>query len=274
MAEPTQLPVAGQVAGALTVSELAAALEAQGILAPADVSVFAEYLFAEYEAQREALILAYYDTIASQMTGQMSAEILANAANLANTAADSLLRTMALGDIETMGATIAQGLADGLGPFDIARQLDMVQGLDAQRAKSLANFRSKLDASDMTTAQIERAEEREFKRLLKARRETIARTEAANSVNAGDWLEAKRTDKKWKVWQTTGDARVSAACQANEAQGEIPINDSFTSGASTPPQHPNCRCSVSYTKITGPGAERDSKKRIAKTAAAKEGKKK
>lgn len=47
-----------------------------------------------------------------------------------------------------------------------------------------------------------------------------------------------------KEWLTVGDDNVSDDCQANEDAGPIPLDDAFPSGASAPPEHPNCRCDV------------------------------
>ena len=83
--------------------------------------------------------------------------------------------------------------------------------------------------------------------------------------------EARERGDKFKVWQTVGDDRVSDECQACEAQGPIPIDESFTSGASEPPNHPNCRCTVNY--YSNPALtdiyKRDAEARAARTAAAK-----
>lgn len=238
-----------------------------------DISLLAQYLYEEYSGQRDDLAALYYQQLLDQIRGQASQEILDIAAGLADTAADSLVKTIAATDLALIGEKIAQGIAEGLNPKDIARRLEEVQGLDSNRAAAFEKFREGLNTSDMTDAQIAAAEEREFQRLLRERRETIANTEAARAVSEGDFLEAKRVGAKYKIWQTTGDARVSDECQACEAQGPISIDDSFTSGADTPPNHPNCRCSVSYLDNAEqlPFARDFQKEAAAKTAAAKEG---
>jgi hypothetical protein len=86
--------------------------------------------------------------------------------------------------------------------------------------------------------------------LLRDRRETIARTESAKAVSEGDLLDAKNEGAQFKIWQTTNDDRVSDECEANEAAGPIPIDEAFPGGVDTAPQHPNCRCSVSYFTST------------------------
>jgi hypothetical protein len=255
----------------LSLQELVQKVAALDVLDPNDVEVFAQYLLSATQEQRQALIEAHYDALVSQMTGQVSQEILEEAARLAETAADSLLRTMTEADLNTLGKTISQGIAEGLNPRDIARRLEEVQGLDSNRAAAFEKFRAELEASDLTDAQIAAREEAEFQRLLRERRETIARTESAKAVSEGDRLDAVARGVKYKLWQTTGDDRVSDECQANEAAGPIPIDDDFPSGVATAPQHPNCRCAVTYITEDAQleGARERAEARAERTAAAK-----
>ena len=52
-----------------------------------------------------------------------------------------------------------------------------------------------------------------------------------------------------KEWITAGDANVSDECEANEAEGVIPVNQAFSGGVMAPPQHPDCRCVVSPARL-------------------------
>jgi hypothetical protein len=226
--------------------EVHAMVVALDLFEQADAGALAEYLFAETQEQRAALVETYYETLVGQMTGQISDDILARARNLAETAADSLQRSMLKVDIETMGNTIARGIAEGLNPRDIAQDLEMVQGLDSNRARRLDKFVADQAAQGIDGPELARRAERERERLLRDRRETIARTESARAVSEGDMADAMNQGVKYKVWQTTGDDRVSDECQENEAAGPIPIVESFPSGVDTVPAHPLCRCSVSF----------------------------
>lgn len=230
----------------LTAAEVTAQVAALDLFEAADAAALGSYLFAQYEEQQADLVATYYDSLVAQLTGEMSEEILDRAEALANNAADSLLRTIATADLNAMGETIKQGLAEGLNPRDIARRLEEVQGLDANRVKQFEKYRAELEASDMTAAQIAKAEDRYFQELLADRRETIARTESDLAVSYGDRLEAQRLGQKFKVWQNAGDSRVSPECIANSAAGPIPIDDLFPGGVMTTPQHPRCRCAVTY----------------------------
>ena len=79
----------------------------------------------------------------------------------------------------------------------------------------------------------------------KERAMMIARTETAIADTQGNkaaYLEAKGAglDVKWQ-WMTAGDDLVSEECEMND-QAIAEIGEAFPSGATEPPQHPNCRC--------------------------------
>lgn len=250
-----------------TEDELLDLMIQQTQLAPQDARELSRYMFAESEAARALIVEIYYDVLIEQFRGQMSPEILANARNLAETAAASLQRSFIEQELKNIGEVIAQGIADGKHPRAIARELKAVNNLDSVRAKKLQKF---ID-SEPAPSQAEIDALREA--LLKERREVIAITEAAKAVSEGDAAAAKADGAKWKIWQTTGDDRVSDLCQANEAQGPIPIDEKFNSGHDTTPGHPRCRCSVSY--INNPALVQTlrefQKQAAADTAAAKGG---
>lgn len=256
---------------AFSEAQIAAAVTATKVFMPEDVPPIAAYLFGAYGVQRDAIVAAYYDTLIDQIRGQVSQDILARAANLAATAADSLLESVSAADIKAIGAKISEGLAAGKNARDIARTLEEIQGLDANRAATFEKFRAELETGNLTDAQIAAAEEREYQRLLRDRRETIARTEGRKAVSEGDMLEARTGGARYKVWQSQRDERVSDDCQDNEDAGPIPIDDVFPGGVDTPPQHPNCRCSVAYITSAEllPDIEAASREWAAETAEAK-----
>ena len=51
-----------------------------------------------------------------------------------------------------------------------------------------------------------------------------------------------------KGWLTVGDDRVRPQHRDNQAQGWIPIEDTFSSGSLIPPSDPGCRCSTLYRR--------------------------
>jgi len=79
------------------------------------------------------------------------------------------------------------------------------------------------------------------------RSELIAATETSNALSAGAEDAAKKSGSTHKEWVTVGDDRVDEEiCEANEAQGRIPIGQPFQSGHSHTPGHPQCRCVTVY----------------------------
>ena len=73
---------------------------------------------------------------------------------------------------------------------------------------------------------------------------TIARTETATALGGGQKEAAIVQGRDEKRWLTIGD--IDDECLDNESQGWIGISDMFAGGVDTVPQHPNCRCVVSY----------------------------
>ena len=90
-----------------------------------------------------------------------------------------------------------------------------------------------------------------FQKLLRERRRTIAQAEARYATATARQEAATARGAKTKFWITVGDSRVGDDHQANEAQGGIPINSKFSSGDSTPPGRPNCRCTLAYATSDG-----------------------
>ncbi len=88
-----------------------------------------------------------------------------------------------------------------------------------------------------------------FGDMTKYRSELIARTETANALSQASLDSMADMEIDGKEWITAGDDLVSDDCQANEAQGVIPVNQSFSGGVMAPPQHPDCRCALAPAKL-------------------------
>ncbi|HEY4497247.1 MAG TPA: phage minor head protein [Candidatus Paceibacterota bacterium] len=81
------------------------------------------------------------------------------------------------------------------------------------------------------------------------RAETVAYTEMSNMVNAAETEAAVRNGAFEKRWITVGDDLVDPECEANEDEGMINVHDSFQSGHTRPPAHPNCRCILEFESL-------------------------
>jgi len=79
----------------------------------------------------------------------------------------------------------------------------------------------------------------------KTRASLVARTETAMAHGQGSRDAAANSGRDGKRWVTQG---VSACddCQGNADDGDIGIDDQFSSGDDTIPCHPNCECNVRY----------------------------
>jgi len=84
-----------------------------------------------------------------------------------------------------------------------------------------------------------------FSDMSKYRSELIARTETANALSQASLDTMSDMGIDGKEWVTAGDDKVSDECLGNEAEGVIPVNQSFSGGVMAPPQHPDCRCTIS-----------------------------
>ncbi len=125
----------------------------------------------------------------------------------------------------------------------------LVKGLDEETKKRLAHTISQGIETKRGVPGLARDIRTTFADMSKHRSELIARTETANALSQAslDTMEDMGIDGK--EWITAGDDRVSDECLGNEAEGVIPANQSFSSGVMSPPEHPDCRCTISPSRL-------------------------
>lgn len=262
----------------ITTAEARAALAEAGITQiPPEVAAWIDYMVNQSGALADTLTDAIYEQTKAAVEQPRDPAALKAAEQMwkddASRRAETLATNMTQAELKSIGQTIADGLEAGLGPKDIARNLDAVKGLDAQRAAQYSKMEQYLEESDLSAEKIEKKLERYYQQLLNERKETIARTEAREATAEAALQKNRERGARFKVWITAGDDRVSDECQGNEEEGPIPIDDTFSGGVDRPPQHVNCRCTLSYVTSDEQleRAEARAKDRAAKTAAAKEG---
>jgi len=129
------------------------------------------------------------------------------------------------------------------GPKEIARTLEMIKELDSVRAKRLLDLEETLRAQGLEGEALDKALADEKARLIRERRETIARTETADVQGNAKIAEGEARGATLKVW-ITSSGRPCEDCLANAAAGAIPLKDEFPGGVMSEPQHPNCECST------------------------------
>jgi SPP1 gp7 family putative phage head morphogenesis protein len=85
----------------------------------------------------------------------------------------------------------------------------------------------------------------EWRDVSKQKAEQIAVTEWNRAASFATYEGYEKRASRLKVWFTVGDDRVCELCEANAADGEIPIDQPFFTGDLYPPAHPGCRCNIS-----------------------------
>ena len=125
----------------------------------------------------------------------------------------------------------------------------LVKGLDEETKKRLAHTISQGIENKRGIPGLSRDIRKTFADMSKYRSELIARTETANALSTASLDNMKDMGIEGKEWVTAGDSDVSDECLGNEAQGVIPVGDAFSSGASAPPEHPDCRCAIAPARL-------------------------
>jgi len=175
----------------------------------------------------------------------------------------ALIRGLTAGALASVRLAIADGVAAGRNPLDVARDVRQFIGLTPSQTKAVLNYRRALESLDAGALQrqlrdrrfdgtisdavdsgerlspdyIDKLVERYRQRTLKFRSETIARTEAIRAVNAGNvqlWRQAVAdgkvdADGVRKKWIYTHDSRVRHAHMTIPSlnEGGVGLNEPF-----------------------------------------------
>lgn len=90
---------------------------------------------------------------------------------------------------------------------------------------------------------------------------TIAKTEISMANGAGKkagWQAVVDSGVELvKGWTVTSDGNCCDDCQGNEADGEIPFDQDFSSGDDMEPAHPNCSCATYAHSVQSDGSDDD-----------------
>ena len=115
----------------------------------------------------------------------------------------------------------------------------LVTQMDEETKRRLAHTISQGIENKRGIPGLARDIKRDFADMTRFRSQLIARTETASALSQAslDTMEAMGIDGK--QWITAGDDRVSDDCTDNEADGVIPVGQSFSAGVMAPPQHPD-----------------------------------
>ena len=140
------------------------------------------------------------------------------------------------------------------------RAVDYLKNYGVDRVTQMDDT-SKSMLRDLITREIERGTGYDkIARLIRAqftdwstkRAKLVAITEIGNAYQQGNLIVGKDLAdaglQMQKSWLTRGDDKVDPHCQANQDDGWIDVNNSFSSGADVPLDHPRCRCVTLYRR--------------------------
>lgn len=153
---------------------------------------------------------------------------------------------------QAIRAIIVRSIESGIPPFDAARMIRPLIGLNEPQMLAAVNYRTGLINAGHTLERVDTLMARYAKRKIRERAETISRTEIMGALNRGSreaWDQAQRsgllTRNARRTAVTTPDERRSDICLDVAARVEvIPLNGVYhtINGVfSGPPFHVRCR---------------------------------
>lgn len=101
-----------------------------------------------------------FEVLKAALDDPRDLESLANARALADNEAKTQITQMTRTELNKIGDVIADGLEKGLGPDDIARNLDSVIGLDGPRAKKIQGLKDFFEEQGLTMRKYKRSSRR------------------------------------------------------------------------------------------------------------------
>jgi len=143
-------------------------------------------------------------------------------------------------------------------PYETARQIRQFIGLTDRQISGILKYQGKLDEEGRPKAQVDRMVDAQIRRKIRARANTIARTETIAASAAGQQLHWEdqmskgylNNNEMEKVWIVTPDDKLCPICAAMGDE-RTAIDGTFTFGGKAPPRHPNCRCAIGLEEKKG-----------------------
>lgn len=159
---------------------------------------------------------------------------------------------------EAIRALVVEAQEKGIPSKVLARRIVNLIGLDPRRRAALARFEAMLIEDGISVSALEMRVRRYSRALLRQRALTIAVTESAAAVGAGQqaiWNQALakgllRRDAMEKIWIATPDELTCLKCEALEAE-RVAVDGVFSNGRQQPPAHPRCRCATGLVTRSG-----------------------
>lgn len=118
----------------------------------------------------------------------------------------------------------------------------LIKGMDRETIGRLKTVIADGIANKRGVSSITSALRKEFETMSRYRAQMIARTETADALGEAFMDRAREMKIEGKEWVWPGGE--CGICAANEGDGVIPLEDTFSSGDMHPPAHPHCRCAL------------------------------
>lgn len=153
------------------------------------------------------------------------------------------------------------GGVEGMTPYQMSQLIRPMIGLHMPQATANLNYYNKVlknlrenhprTSPEKLVAQAQKLARSYAEQQHRNRAVMIARTELANSYNAGNFYATKDAIQRGylndvvKIWCTASAERLCLTC--GRMEGEVcELNAKFSCGVLYPTLHPHCRCSVIY----------------------------
>ncbi len=175
-----------------------------------------------------------------------------NSLRFAQDRAGLLIREWGNSSQDSLRALILRAYQDGIPSARLARLIrDSGIGLTERQALAVVRRQGLLTSQGIQAAKVDSLVERYSAQLLRARAESIARTELKASATAGhqaSWQElveegTLNAATARQIWVYTPLEDICDICSPLDGV-EVPIGGTFPGGYSGPPAHPNCLCDL------------------------------
>jgi hypothetical protein len=132
--------------------------------------------------------------------------------------------------------------------YIIAHGAELVSGIDVYTLKVMRSIIAEGIEDQLGVDGTVRLIRKEMTDMSFARARSIATTEMNDAMSEAALNKIKAVGLNGKRWIVSPGA--CPLCQANKAQGIIPVNQPFQSGHQRPPGHPGkCRCAVAGARL-------------------------
>ena len=179
----------------------------------------------------DPLLAAFSAKLEAELVGQLTEIYLAGSAQMV-----SWGKTLGGKPIVFEGPPIQQAVG-----YAEKHCATLVKGLDNETKERLAKVISDGISDKRGVDGLARDIRREFTDMSRYRSQLIARTESCDALEQAFMDRAKDLGVTGKE-VIGGDP--CEICQANIAEGAVPIDHVFSSGHTRPPFHPSCRCGL------------------------------